>query len=177
MRSGIFTIVTSMIISTVAFNVAEAFPVNVKIAIHNAIEPVACTVANGCRSAIRFRSNRRYSSIMRRYLGYTAHGPTNDLTVKSPSGVTYSFPGGLGLDPSWLSPDRDDDRTKSILRAFNSDQPSSDRDTDRTKSIPRGGGLCPGAMRGQDIKKRDPDRNILAALIRECQWLVGGAGR
>jgi hypothetical protein len=40
-----------------------------------------------------------------------------------------------------------------------------------------GGFTCPGAVPGQDVKKRDPDPSILSTLIKECQHLVGGAGR
>ena len=31
--------------------------------------------------------------------------------------------------------------------------------------------------RGADGAKRDPDPQVVAALVKDCQWLAGGAGR
>ena len=36
---------------------------------------------------------------------------------------------------------------------------------------------CAGAVPGADGAKRDPDPQVVAALVKDCQWLVGGAGR
>ena len=38
------------------------------------------------------------------------------------------------------------------------------------------GGHCPGAVPGSDVQQADPDPGVVGALIKGCQWLVGGAG-
>lgn len=38
------------------------------------------------------------------------------------------------------------------------------------------GGHCPGAVAGADVQQADPDPGVVGALIKGCQWLVGGAG-
>jgi hypothetical protein len=38
------------------------------------------------------------------------------------------------------------------------------------------GGHCPGAVPGADAQQADPDPGVVGALIKGCQWLVGGAG-
>ena len=38
------------------------------------------------------------------------------------------------------------------------------------------GGHCPGAVPGAGAQQADPDPGVVGALIKGCQWLVGGAG-
>jgi hypothetical protein len=35
---------------------------------------------------------------------------------------------------------------------------------------------CSGAVAGADGAKRDPDPQVVAALVKDCQWLSGGTG-
>jgi hypothetical protein len=35
---------------------------------------------------------------------------------------------------------------------------------------------CAGAVAGADGAKRDPDPQVVAALVKDCQWLSGGTG-
>jgi hypothetical protein len=39
------------------------------------------------------------------------------------------------------------------------------------------GGTCPGGVAGAEAAKLDPDPAVVGALIRDCPFLPGGAGR
>ena len=39
------------------------------------------------------------------------------------------------------------------------------------------GGVCPGGVPGAEAAKFDPDPAVVGALLRDCPFLPGGAGR